>query len=68
MGQGAQAHERAGGIDQLGEPALLDAAVDALDLDRGTAHAFQRVQDDEARAVGDEVAERLALGSETEAA
>ena len=43
-------------------------AVDVLDLDRGAADAFQRMQDDEAGAVGDEVAERLALGRERQLA
>ena len=42
VGQGADVHERAGGVDQLGKAAVLDAAVDPLDLDRGTADALQR--------------------------
>ena len=64
VGQGADVHERAGRVDQLGKAAVLDAAVDVLDLDRCAADACQRMQHDEAGAVGDEVGERLAFGRE----
>ena len=43
------------GSTSVGERRLLDRAVDMLDLDRAPGHALERMQDDEAGAVGEEV-------------
>ena len=67
VGQGADVEEGAGRVDQLRETALLDAAVGVLDGERRADHAVERMQHDEAGAVGDEVAQRLALGGEGQA-
>src|SRR5260221_11373363 len=50
--------EALAGVDQVGEPRALAAAVDMLDLDRAADHAIQGVEHDEAGPVGGEVAGR----------
>ena len=65
VGQGADVHERAGRDRSApGTGCARRVPSTCSTSTGGAADAFQRMQDDEAGAVGDEVAERLALGRE----
>ncbi len=58
MGQRPDVLERAHRVDQLGEGRALGPAVGVQDLDRLAGNPLDRVQDDEAGPVGDEVGDR----------
>ena len=51
------------GIDQAGNRPCHDPAVDMLDLDRLPGDALDRMEDDEAGAVGQEIGDRFALAA-----
>jgi hypothetical protein len=60
--EGADFKNRLPGADGFREIPFLALPIHMADLDRFSNHAFERMQDDKTRTVGEEVAQRHAIG------
>ena len=68
MGEGAKILERAGGVDQLGKGRAFRRAVDPEHLHRTAGDAVDRMEHDEACAVGAKIGDRPPLAFEDQGA